>query len=105
MVATWLPDGSVCPICAGPGRGSTRYPGALCERCEGLVRDRDGKAATVVRKETSCWIRGNLDEDVVFLMDNVHPREDDPGGAGYFYNKAPRFTVLGNGYLNCEPFK
>jgi hypothetical protein len=69
-------------------------------------RLRDGKyLATVVRKETSCWIRGNLDEDVVFLMDNAHPREDDPGVAGYFYNKAPRFTVLGNSHLNCEPFK
>jgi hypothetical protein len=35
----WFSDGSVCPICAGPGRGSTRYPGALCQRCEALVVD------------------------------------------------------------------
>ncbi|WMT77111.1 hypothetical protein [Bradyrhizobium sp. Ash2021] len=69
-------------------------------------RLRGGKyLATVVRKENSCWIRGNIDEDVVFLMDNAHPREDDPGAAGSFYNKAPRFTVLGNGSVNCEPFK
>ncbi len=61
--------------------------------------------ATVVRKENSCWIRGSLDEDVVFLMDNAHPPEDNPGAAGSFYNKAPRFTVLGSGYLNCEPLK
>src|SRR5262245_18863584 len=33
----WLPDGSVCPICGGPGRQSTRYPGALCQQCESLV--------------------------------------------------------------------
>jgi hypothetical protein len=69
-------------------------------------RLRDGKYfATVVRKENSCWIRGSIDEDVVFLMDNAHPLEDDPGAAGYFYNKAPRFSVLGDGYVNCEPFK
>jgi hypothetical protein len=69
-------------------------------------RLRDGKyMATVVRKENSCWTRGDLNEDVVFLMDNAHPSEDNPGSAGSFYNKAPRFTVLGSGYLNCEPFK
>ncbi len=73
---------------------------------EQTLRLREGKyMATVVRRENSCWIRGSLDEDVVFLMDNAHPREDDPGAAGYFYNKAPRFTVLGDAYLNCEPFK
>jgi predicted PolB exonuclease-like 3'-5' exonuclease len=38
----WFSDGSVCPICAGPGRGSTRYPGALCQRCEALVVDVTG---------------------------------------------------------------
>ncbi len=58
-----------------------------------------------MRKENSCWIRGDLNDDVVFLMDNAHPPEDDPGGTGSFYKKAPRFTVLGGGYLNCEPFK
>jgi len=69
-------------------------------------RLRDGKYfATIVRKENSCWIRGSIDEDVVFLMDNAHPPADDPGAAGSFYNKAPRFTVLGNGSTNCEPFK
>jgi hypothetical protein len=69
-------------------------------------RLRDGKyMATVVRKENSCWIRGSIDEDVIFLMDNAHPPEDDPGAAGAFYNKAPRFTVLGNGSTNCEPIK
>ena len=57
------------------------------------------------RKEDSCWIRGNLGEDAVFLMDNAHPPEDNPGAAGSFYKKAPRFTVLGVGYLNCEPVK
>jgi hypothetical protein len=69
-------------------------------------RLRDGKyLATVVRKENSCWIRGSIDEDVVFLMDNAHPAADDPDAAGSFYNKAPRLTVLGNGSTTCEPFK
>lgn len=69
-------------------------------------RLRDGKyLATVVRKENSCWIRGSIDEDVVFLMDNAHPPADDPDAAGSFYNKAPRLTVLGDGSTNCEPFR
>ena len=69
-------------------------------------RLRGGKyLATVVRKETSCWIRGNIDEDVIFLMDNAHPPEDDPGAAGVFYNKAPRISLLAGAYVNCEPFK
>jgi len=53
MVATWLPDGSVCPICAGRGRGSTRYPAALCEQCEGFVRDRDGNAVEMFNEGLS----------------------------------------------------
>jgi len=69
-------------------------------------RLRDGKyLATVVRKENSCWIRGSIDEDVVFLMDNAHPPADDPDAAGSFYNKAPRLTVLGDGSTNCERFR
>ena len=44
MATAWSPDGSVCPICSGPGRGSSRYPAALCERCQPSVRDRDGQA-------------------------------------------------------------
>jgi hypothetical protein len=73
---------------------------------EQTARLRDGKyLATVVRKENSCWIRGSLDEDVVFLMDNAHPPADDPKAAGSFYNKAPRFSVLGSGTTNCERVK
>src|SRR4051812_37166020 len=37
---------------------------------EQAQRLREGKyLATIVRKEGSCWIRGSIDEDVVFLMD------------------------------------
>jgi hypothetical protein len=54
--------------------------------------------ATIVRKETSCWIRGDLDEAAVFFMDNANPPDDRPD-AGSFYNKAPRFSVFeGNAY-------
>jgi hypothetical protein len=73
---------------------------------EQTQRLREGKyLATVVRKENSCWIRGSLDNDKVFFMDNANPPEDDPNAAGSFYNKAPRFTVLGSDYLNCEAVK
>ena len=73
---------------------------------EQIGRLRDGKYfATMVRKEESCWIRGNMEEDLIFLMDNAHPSEDKPGAAGSFYNKAPRFSVVGNSYVSCEPVK
>jgi len=73
---------------------------------EQTSRLRDGKYfSTVVRKEGSCWIRGSIDEDVIFLMDNAHPPEDHPGAAGVFYNKAPRISLLGGAYVNCERFK
>ncbi|SDN63471.1 hypothetical protein [Afipia sp. GAS231] len=73
---------------------------------EQIARLRDGKyMATIVRKEESCWIRGNMDGDIIFLMDNAHPKEDNPGAAGVFYNKAPRFSAIGGSYVSCEPVK
>ena len=73
---------------------------------EQTARLRDGKyMATMVRREDSCWIRGSTDHDLVFLLDNARPQPDDPKFAGSFYNKAPRFTVLGGDYLSCEPAK
>lgn len=70
---------------------------------EQTARLREGKyMATVVRKEDSCWIRGDLGEDVIFLMDNANPKADDPDKAGSFYNKAPRFSVIGGGSVTCE---
>jgi hypothetical protein len=73
---------------------------------EQTARLRDGKyMATMVRKEDSCWIRGSTDHDLVFQLDNARPPPDDPKFAGSFYNKAPRFTVLGGDYLSCDPVK
>jgi len=60
--------------------------------------------ATVVRKEASCWIRGDLNKDTVFFMDNVDPAPDSPD-AGSFYNKAPRFSVFQGDSYACEPVK
>ncbi|MBR1121538.1 hypothetical protein JQ628_08455 [Bradyrhizobium lablabi] len=69
-------------------------------------RLREGRYfATLVRKEGSCWIRGSIEEDLIFLMDNAHPPADDPDKAGSFYNKAPRFSVLGRDTTNCERLK
>jgi hypothetical protein len=73
---------------------------------EQTARLRDGKyMATIVRREDSCWIRGSIDHDLIFVLDNTRPPPDDPKFAGSFYNKAPRFTVLGDDYLSCDPVK
>lgn len=73
---------------------------------EQTERLHDGKyMATIVRKEESCWIRGDMDGDIIFLMDNAHPKEDNPGAVGVFYNKAPRFSVIGSSYVSCERAK
>jgi len=69
-------------------------------------RLRDGKyLATIVRKEESCWIRGDLGGDTVFFMDNANPPADDEKAAGSFYNKSPRFSVFGSDSYSCEPEK
>jgi hypothetical protein len=73
---------------------------------EQTQRLRDGKYfATVVRKEKSCWIRGDLSGDAVFFMDNADPPADDEKIAGSFYNKAPRFSVYGGNAYDCDPVK
>jgi hypothetical protein len=61
--------------------------------------------ATIVRTESSCWIRGDLGQDSVFFLDDAADATSptDPPDAGEFYRIAPRFGVLhGNAYL-CEP--
>ena len=73
---------------------------------EQTKRLRAGKyLATVVRKENSCWTRGDLGGDTVFLLDNTKPPADEPDKAGSFYNKAPRFSVYESDYYSCEPVK
>jgi len=47
----------------------------------------------------------NLDGDTVFFLDNARPPADNPDKAGVFYNKAPRFSIYGSNYYDCEPVK
>jgi hypothetical protein len=58
--------------------------------------------ATIMRKEDSCWIRGDLSGDVVFFMDNANPAPDSKE-AGSFYNKAPRISVFNGNAYECAP--
>lgn len=60
--------------------------------------------ATVVRSEESCWIRGDLSGDPVFVMDNANPPADGPG-ASAFYNKAPRLSAFQGQHYVCKPAK
>lgn len=74
---------------------------------EQMQRLQDGKYfATIVRSEKSCWIRGDLEEDSIFFMDNASPPSDGlREGAGSFYNKAPRFGVFQDNAYACEATK
>jgi hypothetical protein len=61
--------------------------------------------AAVVRREESCWIRGDLSGDPVFFMDNANPKTEGEPGESAFYNKAPRISAFnGNAYI-CEILK
>ncbi len=72
---------------------------------EQLKRLKDGKYfATILRKEESCWIRGDVDKDEVFFMDNANPPSDGPD-AGSFYNKAPRLSVFQGDAYDCKAAK
>ncbi|MGB7041972.1 MAG: hypothetical protein WBD83_20600 [Xanthobacteraceae bacterium] len=72
---------------------------------EQLKRLKDGKYfATILRKEESCWIRGDLGKDKVFFMDNVNLPADGPD-AGSFYNKAPRLSVFQGDAYDCKAVK
>ena len=53
MGITWSPDGSRCPICAGPGRQSTRHPAALCESCQESVVDQNGNSVQLFNESFS----------------------------------------------------
>ena len=47
MLPKWRSDGSLCPTCSGVGRGSDRYPAALCEACQASVVDVGGRSVQV----------------------------------------------------------
>jgi hypothetical protein len=60
--------------------------------------------ATIVRREGSCWIRGNLDKDPIFLLDQADPPADTPD-SGAFYNQAPRLSAFEGDAYTCRPVK
>ncbi len=60
--------------------------------------------ATIVRREGSCWIRGNLEKDPIFLLDTADPAPDTPD-AGSFYNQAPRMSAFEGDAYTCRPVK
>ena len=60
--------------------------------------------ATILRREGSCWIRGNLDKDPIFLFDVADPPPDTPD-AGSFYNRAPRTSAFEGDAYECKPVK
>lgn len=72
---------------------------------EQVARLREGKYfATIVRRESSCWIRGNLDKSPIFLLDAADPAPDTPD-AGSFYNQAPRLSAFEGDAYTCRPVK
>jgi hypothetical protein len=60
--------------------------------------------ATIVRRESSCWIRGNLDKGPIFLLDNADPAPDG-ADAGSFYNRAPRTSAFEGDAYTCQAVK
>jgi hypothetical protein len=66
MGVKWKSDGSLCPICSGAGRDSARYPGALCEACEGSVVDINGNRVDLFNQGMSGGlIIRTLDDEII----------------------------------------
>jgi hypothetical protein len=53
MGLAWSSDGGLCPICGGVGRGSARYPAALCASCQLSVFDENGHAVQLFNESVS----------------------------------------------------
>src|SRR5262249_904018 len=72
---------------------------------EQVARLKAGKyLATIVRKESACWITGSLEGDAIFLLDEAHP-PPDTRDAGSFYNTAPRTSAFEGDAYECRPTK
>jgi hypothetical protein len=73
---------------------------------EQAKRVRAGKYfATVLRDEKACFIRGHVENGgMVFFIDGANPRSDSDD-KGSFYNKAPRFGVMGSDMIECKARK
>lgn len=99
---------SLVPMRGGERKELTRDPERKIRRiwldADQAKRLREGRYfATVVRAEESCWIRGDLSDDVVFFIDAADPPSDEDG-VGAFYNKAPRIGVFEGNAYTCEPW-
>lgn len=97
---------SLVPMRGGERKELTRDPEGKIRRiwldADQARRLREGRYfATVVRAEPSCWIRGDLSDDVVFFIDAADPPSDEDG-VGAFYNKAPRIGVFEGNAYSCE---
>jgi hypothetical protein len=58
--------------------------------------------ATVLRDEEACFIRGHVaDGGTIFFIDGANPKSDY-ADKGSFYNKAPRFGVMGTDMIECK---
>jgi hypothetical protein len=57
--------------------------------------------ATIVRKEGSCWIRGDLGDSAIFLLDEPRPAARAAGEGG-FYDKAPRTSAFDGDAYACR---
>jgi hypothetical protein len=72
---------------------------------EQIARLKAGKYfATILRKESACWIRGSLEGAAIFLLDEADPRPDTRD-AGSFYNQAPRMSAFEGDAYECKPTK
>jgi len=60
--------------------------------------------ATIVRKQGSCWIRGDLNGDPIFFLDNAPSTPESPG-IGAFYNNSPRTSAFKGDAYTCEATK
>ena len=71
MKVKWELDGSLCPICSGAGRGSARYPAALCEPCQASVVDSNGNRVALFNQGLS----GGLEIKTLEDASAVNPEE------------------------------
>lgn len=97
---------SLVPVRGDPPNDLKRDPERPVFRvwldAEQVRRLREGRYfATIVRAESSCWIRGDLSDDTVFFMDAARPKPDRDD-AGAFYNKAPRLGAFAGQAWECE---
>lgn len=62
----WRVNGEVCPICRGEGRGSIRYPAAICRDCETRLVDWAGRPVTLENTSiTGTGVQISAGQDII----------------------------------------